>query len=150
MIQDSRFQIPDSNLQLKLHNFSMKIERFEDLDVWKDSRELCVAIRGLCNKEGFVKDFTLKDQILSSSGSIMDNIAEGYERGGNKELIQFLFIAKGSCGETRSQIYRALDLGYISTDESQQVITLLLTISKKLSGFISYLKKSELKGIKYK
>jgi len=150
MIQDSRFQIPDSNLQLKLHNFSMKIERFEDLDVWQDSRELCVAIRGLCNKEGFVKDFTLKDQILSSSGSIMDNIAEGYERGGNKELIQFLFIAKGSCGETRSQIYRALDLGYISTDESQQVITLLLTISKKLSGFISYLKKSELKGIKYK
>jgi four helix bundle protein len=128
----------------------MKIERFEDLDVWQDSRELCVAIRGLCNKEGFVKDFTLKDQILSSSGSIMDNIAEGYERGGNKELIQFLFIAKGSCGETRSQIYRALDLGYISTDESQQVITLLLTISKKLSGFISYLKKSELKGIKYK
>jgi four helix bundle protein len=128
----------------------MKIERFEELDVWQDARELCGLIINLCNNNLLSKDFTLRNQLLSSSGSIMDNIAEGYERGGNKELIQFLFIAKGSCGEARSQVYRALDFGYISIEESERVIELLLTISKKLSGFISYLKKSEFKGIKYK
>ncbi len=128
----------------------MKIERFEELDIWQDARELCNVIKDLCNNDLFSKDFTLRNQLLSSSGSIMDNIAEGYERGGNKELIQFLFIAKGSCGEARSQVYRALDFGYITIEESERVIELLMTISKKLSGFISYLKKSELKGIKYK
>jgi len=126
------------------------IERFEDIDIWQESRELCIIIRGLCSKDGFAKDFTLKNQILSSCGSIMDNIAEGFERGGNKELIQFLFISKGSCGETRSQIYRAFDFGYISKQECDCVVEMLLSISKKLSGFISYLKKSDYKGIKYK
>jgi len=99
----------------------MTIERFEELDVWQDARELCVMIKELCNKDSFAKDYTLRNQILSSSGSIMDNIAEGYERGGNKELIQFLYIAKGSCGETRSQIYRAQIWLIISNEDSQHV-----------------------------
>ncbi len=166
-ISDSRFQIPDFRFQIPDFRFKISdsrtcpafagfqiseimIERFEDIDIWQDARELCRFIKGLCDNEKFAKDYILRNQILSSSGSIMDNIAEGFERGGNKELIQFLFISKGSCGETRSQIYRAFDFGYITKQECDRVVEMLLSISKKLSGFISYLKKSDYKGIKYK
>jgi len=168
-ISDSRFQIPDFRFQISDSRFQISdfrfqnlsretgfqiseimIERFEDIDIWQDARELCSIIKGLCDNEKFAKDYILRNQILSSSGSIMDNIAEGFERGGNKELIQFLFISKGSCGETRSQIYRAFDFGYITKQECDRVVEMLLSISKKLSGFISYLKKSDYKGIKYK
>jgi len=91
-----------------------KVERFEDLKVWQLARVLCKEIHELTMKEAFSKDFKLIGQIKSSSGSIMDNIAEGFERDGNKEFIQFLSISKGSCGETRSQLYRAIDNGCIS------------------------------------
>ncbi|HQB78562.1 MAG TPA: four helix bundle protein [Tenuifilaceae bacterium] len=128
----------------------MTIERFEDLDIWQEARNLCSEIKKLCNKSDFSKDFRLKDQILGSSGSIMDNIAEGFERGGNKEFINFLGIAKGSCGETRSQLYRSLDFEYISKEEFDNLLQKTIMLSKKLSGFITYLKTSEYKGVKYK
>jgi len=128
----------------------MKIEKFEDLDIWQDARELCIHIRGICESDKFSKDFTLKNQILSSSGSIMDNIAEGFERGGNKEFIQFLFIAKGSCGETRSQLYRAKDYGYISVEKSEELIKTTSILSKKISALINYLQSSSFKGNKFK
>jgi len=86
----------------------MTISRFEELDIWKNARSLCKKIRDLSIHSGLAKDYSLKDQILRSSGSVMDNIAEGYERDGKKEFIQFLYISKGSLGETRSQIYRCL------------------------------------------
>ena len=95
----------------------MKIECFEDLDIWQDARELCKIIFSKTSVGPFVKDFRFRDQIKALSGSIMDNIAEGFERGGNKEFIQFLYTAKGSCGETRSQSYRAFDFEYITQDE---------------------------------
>ena len=128
----------------------MKIERFEDLEIWKESRELCQYIHILTFKEQFSKDYKLKDQINGSSGSIMDNIAEGFERNGNKEFIQFLSVAKGSCGETRSQSYRAFDKQFITNEELNDLIERTTTISKKISGFINYLKKSDYKGVKYK
>ena len=87
----------------------MTTERFEDLEIWQEARDLCRRVRELTSRGDFCRDFKFRDQIRDSSGSIMDCIAEGFERGGNKEFIQFVSIAKGSCGETRSQSYRAFD-----------------------------------------
>ena len=128
----------------------MKIERFEDLEIWQEARELCRLVHNYCSKELFSKDYKLRDQISSSSGSVMDNIAEGFERNGNKEVIQFLSIAKGSCGETRSQSYRAFDFKYISQEELDNLLSITTSLSKKISGFITYLKKNDYKGSKYK
>ena len=89
---------------------------FEELEIWKKSRKTCQEIYDLTEQGKFKNDFGLKRQINDSSGSCMDNIAEGFERGGNKELIQFLYISKGSIGETRSQLYRAMDRGYITIE----------------------------------
>jgi four helix bundle protein len=127
-----------------------KVERFEDLKVWQLARELCKEIHKLTMKDSFSKDFKLVGQIKGSSGSIMDNIAEGFERDGNKEFIQFLSISKGSCGETRSQLYRAIDNGYISQEEFDAVYERSMEASKMLKGFMNYLKDSELKGNKFK
>ncbi len=126
-----------------------KIKSFEDLKVWQLAREFAKEIYEVSSKGNFTKDFPHKDQINRSAGSIMDNIAEGFERGGKKELIQFLFIAKGSSGETRSQLYRAFDKNYITKNEFDLLRDKAVTISKQLSGFINYLKASEFKGAKY-
>jgi four helix bundle protein len=127
----------------------MKIERFEDMEIWKDARELCKYVFDLTSKELFNKDFKFRDQIRSSSGSIMDNIAEGFERGGNKEFIQFLYISKGSCGETRSQGYRAFDQSYIDQKELDILISRTLSQCTKIANLIKYLKNSDLKGAKF-
>jgi four helix bundle protein len=127
-----------------------KVERFEDLKVWQLAREVCRIIHKFTLKDLFSKDFKLIGQIKGSSGSIMDNIAEGFERDGNKEFIQFLSVAKGSCGETRSQLYRAVDNGYISQEEFEAAYKISEEASKMLKGFMSYLKDSELKGNKFK
>jgi four helix bundle protein len=128
----------------------MKILRFEDLPVWQQARELYKIVFEITSQNLFFSDFKFRDQIRSSSGSIMDNIAEGFERGGNKEFIQFLSIAKGSCGECRSQSYRAFDSGYINQQTLDDLISRTTSLSKNISGFMSYLKQSELKGTKYK
>ena len=127
-----------------------KIEKFEDLDLWKNSRELCKVVYMYANYELFGKDFRLRDQIRGASGSVMDNIGEGFERGGNKEFIQFLFISKGSCGEVKSQLYSALDNAYITKLEFDLSYKIANELSIGLSNFIKYLKQSEFKGSKYK
>jgi len=127
----------------------MKYQTFEDLPIWQKARKLAKFIFEITSKEPFCKDFKLRDQIKDASGSVMDNIAEGFERSGNKEFIQFLYIAKGSCGETRSQSYRAFDFKYINQDVLDELIRITKELSFEISNFIKYLKNSGMKGDKF-
>jgi len=124
------------------------IKRFEELEIWKEARLLCISIRTISNKPTFAKDYSLKNQILGSSGSVMDNIAEGYERDGMKEFLNFLYIAKGSLGEVRSQVYRSFDSGYIDQNEFNKLINNCLTLSSKIQNFIKYLRSTTYEGHK--
>jgi four helix bundle protein len=126
------------------------IKDFEDLKTWQIARELCKDVFRITRYEQFSKDFKLKDQIRGSSGSIMDNIADGFERNGNKEFTQFLAIAKGSSGEMRSQLYRAFDFGYIEETEFEELRQRTKNLSQSIGAFITYLNQSEIKGPKYK
>lgn len=126
------------------------IKRFEDLEIWQVARELSISIIEISKRTELKNDFRLRDQIKGSSGSIMDNIAEGFERDGNLEFRQFLSIAKGSSGETRSQLYRLYDNGYINKDELSQLIDSYETLSRRIANFIGYLNKKDFKGNKFK
>ena len=126
------------------------IKRFEDILSWQKSRVLCKILGDLIDKGKFKHAYKLIDQIERSSGSIMDNIAEGFERGGNKEFIQFLHISKGSCGEFRSQLYRELDRNYLTQNEFDILYDLSKEIIVLLQKLIDYLLQSELKGSKFK
>ncbi len=126
------------------------IKKFEDLEIWQEARRLCQKIIVLVQTTELQKDYGLKDQIKRASGSVMDNIAEGFERAGNLEFRQFLSIAKGSAGETRSQLYRVFDYEYVDEETLKILVSDYETLSKRISGFISYLNKKEYKGTKFK
>ena len=133
------------------------VERFEDLRVWQAAREIVEAIYKASSAGGFSRDYALRDQIRRAAVSIPSNIAEGFSRRSNKEFIQFLFIvhpvkymrtflfhgAGGSAAEVQSQLYTALDLGYLSEDEFQRIFQELETLSKQVSKLISYLRKAD-------
>jgi len=111
----------------------MKIKQFEDILVWQKAKELTVDCY---HQFKTIRDFSFRDQIQRVTVSIMNNVAEGFERAGNKELKNFLFIAKGSCGEVRSMLHLAVDLKYISRDAYGRLGEQTLEISRMLSGFI--------------
>lgn len=115
---------------------------FEDLPVWQNARELGVSIYKTSSEGKLSKDFALRNQVQKAVISVSSNIAEGFERGSKKEFIQFLYIAKGSCGELRSQLYIIKDLGYLDNDNSEILIKSASNASKQISGFIKYLKTS--------
>jgi len=128
----------------------MTINRFEEIVAWQKARSLFKNIFEYSKNQDFNKDYGFRDQIRRSSGSIMDNIAEGFERGTRKEFIQFLGYAKGSAGECRSQIYRAGDINYIQPDQISTLVNQCEEISRLLSSLINYLNTTSYKGERYK
>ncbi len=126
-----------------------KIERFEDLEIWQLAREICKDIWEIIQTTSLQKDYKLREQINGASGSIMDNISEGFERDGNREFINFLSIAKASCGETRSQLYPCLDRNHIDEQTFKIILDKTELNSRKIKSFMIYLKNSDRKGSKY-
>lgn len=124
--------------------------RIEEINAWIKARELCKEIYEVINKGSFEKDYALKRQIDRASGSIMDNIAEGFERGGKNEFVNFLSIAKGSLGEVKSQLHRALDRKHISKGTFDRLFEKAEEIGKMITGLISYLNQSDIRGLKFK
>ena len=126
------------------------IKRFEDLEIWQEARKLSKEIIMISKSTGLSTDYRLKDQIKDSSGSVMDNIAEGFERNGNMEFRQFLSVAKGSAGEARSQIYRVFDNEYIDEEQLNRLVLEYENLSGKINNFITYLNNNDFKGTKFK
>ena len=126
------------------------IRKFEDLEIWKKARDLSLKIFTITGSKLFYNDFKFRDQARSSAGSVMDNIAEGFERSSRLEFVQFLGHSKGSCGEIRSQIYRAIDQKYVEEEYGMNLITEYELLSREIAGFIKYLNNSIIKGQKFK
>jgi four helix bundle protein len=126
------------------------IQRFEDLEIWKKSRELCKRVYPLTFREPIKSDFRIKDQMRGSIGSIMDNIAEGFERASRLEFIHSLSIVKGEVGELKSQLYRCLDNQYMTSELFTEIYNLADQLTKMLTSFIRYLNNTCIKGQKFK
>jgi four helix bundle protein len=126
------------------------IKSFEDIESWKQARDVCKVIGKFIDEGRFKKSYRLINQIDGSSGSIMDNIAEGFERGSRAEFVLFLGYAKGSCGELRSQLYRAFDRTYISEDEFEMLKKSVMNISGLIQNLIRYLQKTKIEGTRKK
>jgi len=124
----------------------MNYKKFEDLPCWKKARELCQAISDLINQGEFRKDYSLRDQIWRAAGSIMDNVAEGFDDGSTREFIRFLGYSQRSCSEVQSQSYRALDCRYINQAQFDKVYELASGCRKQIKGFRKYLRDYDSKG----
>jgi four helix bundle protein len=126
------------------------IKHFEEIEAWQKARELTREVYGRSKVGLFSKDFGLRDQMRRAAVSVMSNIAEGFERGGTKEFIQFLAIAKGSVGELEAQLYVALDQAYINQEEFVSLKKVAGSTKRLIGGLINYLRQSGMKGVKYK
>jgi four helix bundle protein len=127
-----------------------KIEKFEDIIAWQKARVLTRDVYAATKAGLFAKDFGLRDQIQRAAVSTMGNIAEGFERGGNKEFGQFLSNSKGSCGEVKSHLYVALDQNYVTQDGFDHIYREADEVGRLLSGFMTYLRDSDLRGSKFR
>jgi four helix bundle protein len=125
------------------------VKRFEDLEIWQEARRLSKEIIIISKTTELKTDYKFKEQIKGSSGSVMDNIAEGFERDGNLEFRQFLSTAKGSAGESRSQVYRLFDNDYINEEQQKLLVSDYEKLSIKIHNFITYLNKKDFKGTKF-
>jgi four helix bundle protein len=121
----------------------MKIERFEDIRAWQQARELANLVYDLTDQGNFSRDFRLRDQIQGAVGSIMHNIAEGFDDGSDAEFIHFLKYARRSASEVQSEIYLALDRKYVSTEDFTCVYDMATSTKKSINAFIAYLRKSK-------
>lgn len=126
------------------------ISRFEDIEGWKKGRELRRAVYAKSKTGEFAKDFALRDQIPGAVQSVTANIAEGFERGGTKEFIQFLGHSKGSCGEVRDHLYTALDEKYISQTDFDKLYNQSIEVSSLVAGFMKYLQQTQIRGHKFR
>ena len=126
------------------------VRDFEELAIFQKARELSKKIYPITHRGEFRYDTRFVQQIRAAAGSIMDNIAEGFERGGNKEFLNFLYIAKGSCGEVRSQLMRANDVGYLTPEEYKELYSECRKLSAGIMNFIKEIKASDITGAKYK
>lgn len=129
-----------------MDNNAKKVERFEDLIAWQKSRELTTRIYTLSQNGNFARDYGLRDQIRRAAVSVMSNLAEGFERGGRAEFHQFLVVAKGSCAEVRSQLFVALDVGYISEEEFEQAVGQATEVARIIGGLRSAVSKQRLRS----
>ncbi|MBI3762066.1 MAG: four helix bundle protein [Chloroflexi bacterium] len=120
----------------------MKIERFEDLESWKKARELANLIYDLTDQEKFARDFRLRDQIRDAAGSVMHNIAEGFDSGSDRALIRFLKIARRSASEVQSELYLALDRKYITAEQLRKAYDKATEAKRLINGLIAYLRRS--------
>lgn len=118
----------------------MKYNRFEELPCWQDARELSKMVFKLILHKEWAKDFSFKDQIWRAAGSVMDNIAEGFDDGSTKEFIRFLGYAQRASSEVQSQLYRALDCGYINQEQFESVYQAASNCRKQIKGFRRYLR----------
>ncbi len=125
-------------------------QSFEEIEAWQKARELTRRVYELLDKGSFARDFGLRDQMRRACVSILSNIAEGFERSGTGEFVQFLSAAKGSAGEVRAQLYVALDRSYIDEEGFRELSVLATEISRMISGLMAYLKQSGIRGTKYK
>jgi four helix bundle protein len=125
------------------------IRRFEDLEIWQTARRLSLKVFHLTEAGPASRDYKFKEQLRASAGSVMDNIAEGFERSSQFEFVNFLSISKGPSGETRSQLYRGIDQQYFP-EETLDLIREYAELASNISGFIKYLNQSEVKGQKFR
>ena len=126
------------------------VHKFEDLEIWQLARSLSIEVSDLSFREPLVLDHRLRDQLRGSCGSIMDNIAEGFERGSRLEFINSLTVAKGEIGELKSQLYRALDCHYLTQEKFDKLYENANLLTKKTTSFINYLNKTNIRGQKFK
>ncbi|MBI1781246.1 MAG: four helix bundle protein [Sphingobacteriales bacterium] len=126
------------------------INNFEDLEIWQEARRMYQKVLVLLNNTALEKNLKFKNQISEAAGSVMDNIAEGFERDSRLEFINFLSYSKGSAGETRSQLYRGFDYGYWDDKTLNEMNAEYKSLASHIANFIKYLNSSNVKGQKFK